>query len=116
MVFFLYNLYIFVWIQHGCLNNTVFALGPSSCLLWWSEINFKISGPSYSKQTMLLVNVSWKLWSFNMAYMLIFLLKKNVFWLLHLQKLLTFSAKIPVDKILYLPEQLTFWPLASSLS
>ena len=34
------------------------------------------SGPSSSKLTMLLVNVSFKLWSLNMAYMLLFLLKK----------------------------------------
>ena len=33
-------------------------------------------GPSCSKLTMLLFNVSLKLWSLNMAYMLIFLLKK----------------------------------------
>ena len=24
------NLYIFVWIQHGCLANTLFALDPSN--------------------------------------------------------------------------------------
>ena len=34
------------------------------------------SWPSCSKLTMSLVNVSLKLWSLNMAYMLIFLLKK----------------------------------------
>ena len=33
-----------------------------------------------------------------------------------MQKLLTFSAKIPVNQILYLLEQLTFWPLTSPLS
>ena len=43
-------------------------------------------GPSCSKLTMLLVNVSY------MAYMLIFLLKKCE-QLLHLQKLLTFFSK-----------------------
>ena len=35
-----------------------------------------IPGPSCSKLTMSLVNVSLKLLSLNMAYMLIFLLKK----------------------------------------
>ena len=30
LTFFLYNLYIFVWIQHSCLANTVFALDPSN--------------------------------------------------------------------------------------
>ena len=35
-----------------------------------------ISGPSCSKLTMKLVNASLKLWSLNMAYMLILLLKK----------------------------------------
>ena len=38
----------------------------------------KISGPTCSKLTMSLVNVSLKFFSSNMAYMLIFLLKKNV--------------------------------------
>ena len=38
----------------------------------------KTSGPSCSKQMMSLVNVSLKLSSLNMAYWLIFLLKKNV--------------------------------------
>ena len=43
------------------------------------------------------LHISLKLWSLNMAYMLIFLLKKCEY-LLHLQKLLTFfSAKIPVN-------------------
>ena len=27
------NLYIFVWIQHGYLANTVFALGPSNSVI-----------------------------------------------------------------------------------
>ena len=36
----------------------------------------KSTGPSCSKLTMSLVNVSLKLWSLHMAYMLIFLLKK----------------------------------------
>ena len=41
-----------------------------------SMLSFNISGPSCSKQTMSLVNVSLKLWSLNMAYKLKFLLKK----------------------------------------
>ena len=47
-----------------------------------------ISGPSCSKLIMSLVNVSLKLWSLNMAFILLFLLKKCEL-LLHLQKLLT---------------------------
>ena len=47
------------------------------------------AGPSSSKLRMSLVNISLKLWSLNMAYTLIFLLKKCE-QLLHLQKLLTF--------------------------
>ena len=35
-------------------------------------------GPSCSKLTMSLVNVSLKIWSLNMVYIVIFLLKKNV--------------------------------------
>ena len=31
MVIFLYNLYIFIWIQHGCLVKMAFALDPSNC-------------------------------------------------------------------------------------
>ena len=37
MVIFLYNLNIFVWIQHDCLANTVFTLDPSNSVtkrLW----------------------------------------------------------------------------------
>ena len=48
-------------------------------------IKFIFSGPSCSKITMSLVNVSLKLRSLNMAYTLIFLLKQC-----DLQKLLTF--------------------------
>ena len=33
MVIFLYNLYIFVWIQHGCLANIVFVLDPSNSVI-----------------------------------------------------------------------------------
>ena len=33
MVIFLYNLYMFVWIQHACLANTVFALDPSNSVV-----------------------------------------------------------------------------------
>ena len=33
MVIFLYNLYIFVWIQQGCFANTVFALDSSNIVI-----------------------------------------------------------------------------------
>ena len=33
MVIFLYNLDIFVWIQHGYLANIVLTLDPSSCVI-----------------------------------------------------------------------------------
>ena len=33
MVIFLYNLYIFVWIQHSCLNKMVFTLDPSNSFI-----------------------------------------------------------------------------------
>ena len=33
MVIFLYHLYIFVWIQHGCLANTVYALEYSNTVM-----------------------------------------------------------------------------------
>ena len=33
MVFFLYNLYIFVCIQHSCLASTVLSLGPSNSVI-----------------------------------------------------------------------------------
>ena len=52
------------------------------CSIWSGCTLFATyPGPSCSKLTMSLVNVSLKLWSLNMAYTLIFL---------HLQKLLTF--------------------------
>ena len=43
MVIFLYNLDIFVWIQHGCLAKTVFALDPSNRIiesLWCKQIHY----------------------------------------------------------------------------
>ena len=33
MVIFLYNLYIIVWIYHGCLANMVFALDPRDTVI-----------------------------------------------------------------------------------
>ena len=33
MVIFQYNLYIFVWIQHGCLTNTVYAMDPNNSVI-----------------------------------------------------------------------------------
>ena len=33
MVIFLYNLYIFVWIQHNCLPNMISALDPSNYVI-----------------------------------------------------------------------------------
>ena len=33
MVIFQYNLYIFVWIKHGCLTNTVYAKDPNSSVI-----------------------------------------------------------------------------------
>ena len=30
MVIFLYNLYILIWIKHGCLANMVYALDPNN--------------------------------------------------------------------------------------
>ena len=41
MITFLYNLYIFVWIQQDSLANMVFALDPSGSViikLWCSNI------------------------------------------------------------------------------
>ena len=56
-----------------------------------------LPGPSYSKLTMPLVNVSLKFLSLNTACTHIFA-EKCVRVALHLQKLLTFfSAKIPVN-------------------
>ena len=33
MVIFQYNLYIFVWIYHGCLTNTVYAMDPNNSVI-----------------------------------------------------------------------------------
>ena len=73
-------------------------------------------GPSCSKIIMSLVNVSLKLWSLNTAHTLIFLLKKMWVAFAFAKATHIFSAKIPVNWILYLLEQLTFWPLTSLLS
>ena len=45
MVIFLCNLYIFVWIQQGCLDNIVSALDPSNSViqrLWCTYILFYV--------------------------------------------------------------------------
>ena len=49
MVIFLYNLDTFIWIQHGCLPNTVFTLDPSNhfikrlcCNLIWAASREKV--------------------------------------------------------------------------
>ena len=89
--------------------------------MFYKEIRIKPfltyhSGPTCSKLTMFLVNVLLKFWSWNMAYMLIFLLKKMWVAFAFAKATHIFSAKIVVDLILYLLEQLTFWPLMSSLS
>ena len=33
MVIFQYNLYIFIWIQQGCLTNTVYAMDPNNSVI-----------------------------------------------------------------------------------
>ena len=43
MVIFLYNLYIFVWIQHGFLDNTVLTLDSSNSVIKRWCIKNKIS-------------------------------------------------------------------------
>ena len=40
MVNFLYNLYIFVWIQHSCSANTVFTSDPSYSAIKMLECMF----------------------------------------------------------------------------
>ena len=101
-----YTQYIRMQIQ--CLGRfNPFTLRFLTPVLWdpcWAQL-FKLTMP--------LVNVSLRLEPLNMAYTLIFLLKTCAY-ILHL--LLTFSAKIPVNLISYFLEQLTFWPLTSSLS
>ena len=64
-------------------------------ILWMlgKAFSWHHSGPSSSKVTISLVNVSLKLWSLNVAYTLIFLLKKCE-QLLHFT---FFSPKIPVN-------------------
>ena len=44
MVIFQYNLYIFVWIEHGCLTNTVYAMDPNTSVikrLWCISVTEK---------------------------------------------------------------------------
>ena len=68
------------------------------------------AGPSCSKLTMSLVNASLKPRLSNIAYTLIFLLKIKMCVAFAFTKAthIFFSAKIPVNLILYLLEQLTF--------
>ena len=47
MVIFLYNLYIFVWTQHGCLVNTVFAFDPSISVIKKNKILNKTKTPIF---------------------------------------------------------------------
>ena len=61
--------------------------------------------------------VPLKLWSLNMTYRLIFLLKKMwVAFAFAKPTHIFFQQKIPVNYILYLLEALIFWPLTSLLS
>ena len=69
------------------------------------------TGPSCSKLTISLVNISFKLRSLNIAYTLTFLLKKMWVAFAFAKATHIFSAKVPVNLILYLLDQLTFWPL-----
>ena len=74
-----------------------------------------ISGSRCSKLMMSLLNISLKLWSLNIAYMLIFLLQKM--WIAFaFSKNYSLFFSIPMNLILFLLEQLTFWPLISLLS
>ena len=41
MVIFLYNLYIFVWIQHSCLDNLVIALDLSISVIRWFGVAYQ---------------------------------------------------------------------------
>ena len=68
----------------------------------------KSTGPSCSKLMMSLVKVLLKLCSLNMAYILIFLLKKKKKKKKKKMSSSFLSAKLPVNKVLYLLEQLTF--------
>ena len=55
------------------LKRVLYIIDPFSERVWCARWQI---GPSCSKLMMLSVNISLKLWSLNMAYMLIFLLKK----------------------------------------
>ena len=45
MVIFLYNLYIFIWIQHDYLDSKIFALDPSNSVIkkLWCNLWLKFS-------------------------------------------------------------------------
>ena len=40
MVIFQYNIYIFVWILHGCLTNMVYAMDPNNSVIKRLWCNF----------------------------------------------------------------------------
>ena len=74
MVIFQYNLYIFVWIKHGCLTNTFYAMDPNNsvikrlrcitdfsipeCTYVFTEKYFKyLNNPAYLEQYLVVYNV-----------------------------------------------------------
>ena len=52
MVIFQYNLYIFIWIKHSCLTNTVYAMDPNNSVikrLWCILVTFFLTIPPPTK-------------------------------------------------------------------
>ena len=51
MVIFQYNLYIFVWIQHGSITNTVYAMDPNNSVIkrLWCTLYEPENNKTYNK-------------------------------------------------------------------
>ena len=49
------SMYIFIWIQHGCLANMIFALDPSNSVTkrWWCIDDFLISSQKHCTEPLI---------------------------------------------------------------
>ena len=74
----LYNLYVFCWIQHGCLANRDFALDPSSnvikrlwCIFQWKSNLIALSRSALGQTLMVnqLVDMEWKFGGKDLHYL-----------------------------------------------
>ena len=78
-----FQMNIFICLKTGLkklilVTNELFHGVSTFHILHMNYFDFYKPGPTWPKLTMLLVNILLKIWTLNMAYMLIFLLKKKM--------------------------------------